>query len=42
LLTTVGLQRRSRDVTPDLATYVAANTIEAASVPMAALPRPPY
>jgi len=29
LLTTVGLQRRPRDVTPNHADYVAANTIEA-------------
>jgi hypothetical protein len=41
LLTTVGLQRRPRDVTPDLAAYVAANTIEA--TPVAPLPlEPPY
>jgi hypothetical protein len=48
LLTTVGLQRRPRDVTPDLAAYVAANTIEAVRVPPPSPPcpvpppRPPY
>jgi hypothetical protein len=42
LLTTVGLQRRPRDVTPDLAAYVASRTIEAAPVPAPAVPRPPY
>jgi hypothetical protein len=41
LLTTVGLQRRPRDVTPDLAAYVAANTIEAVPVPPTP-PGPPY
>lgn len=41
LLTTVGLQRRPRDVTPDLAAYVASKVVEqptAAVIP----PPPPY
>lgn len=41
LLTTVGLQRRSRDVTPDLASYVAAKTA-APTEPPAAVGPPPY
>jgi hypothetical protein len=41
LLTTVGLQRRPRDITPDLAAYVAANTIDAPR-PAVAIAKPPY
>jgi hypothetical protein len=42
LLTTVGLQRRPRDVTPDLAAYVAARTIDATPSPPQPLQEPPY
>jgi hypothetical protein len=38
LLTTVGLQRRPRDVTPDLAAYVAAKTVAPMPPPLPILP----